>query len=590
MEFVPETARWARTSTKLLLVLLAALLVHSAWRVGPTYDEHYYIVSGLNYLELGDFSLNREHPPLLKMLMAAPIWGLWKLGLLEVVWPPEAVGLPWFPASFLFQLNASSLDLLLFLARLPMIALTLWMVAALASKVRTRFGPHAGLAALLLAGFNPNQLAHGHLAALDSGVTVLLLLATLAFVELLEAPGPRRALVAGLLFGLANLAKSTALVLGPATLGLALFVALRARNLRPLAWTLCVWFAGLGVFSLGYGFETKSLNEAWGDSHYISTGDGGEKVLFTQPLLERATAGLFGDTQPIPLFSALKGLDYQLEQSQKGHFSFYAGESLYPEDFVGGNPHPWYYAHVLLLKNPLPFLGLFALGLLVALCRGPGWNTLLLLAMFGFPALLFATFSTSKMLMGVRYLLPVIPFMAFVGASLAVRLPRLTLALAGLSALSGIAAHPHELMYYNLAAGGNDLRTGGPATSPVGDDWGQGVRAVGRYHQAHHAELEALGGLYYTPLSAAGPTGMGLLGVRPVERPVQGIVAVHALNYWRDTTSRTERTRKYAWLDAFEPFLVLDDSVYFFDTRPDAPVHEPGFDPVEAARRAASDS
>src|SRR5262245_58069512 len=57
------------------LVVLAqlALLVHAAWRVGPTYDEHYYVASGYAYWRTGDFALNREHPPLLKLLAGAPL-------------------------------------------------------------------------------------------------------------------------------------------------------------------------------------------------------------------------------------------------------------------------------------------------------------------------------------------------------------------------------------------------------------------------------------------------------------------------------------------------------------------------------------
>lgn len=675
-----QTSRRWQTLAILLLALLAGLLVHSAWRVGPTFDEHYYIASGLNYLEEGDFSLNREHPPLLKLMAAAPVWVLWKVGLLELVWPDHPSGLLSFPASLLFQLNVSSLDLIFFLSRLPLIALTLWMVVALWRKARKLFGEEAGLAAILLLGFNPNILAHGHLAALDAGVTAFILLATLAFVELLEAPSAKRLLGAGLLFGLANLAKSTALLLGPMMLVIALVRALQTRSAKPVAWTLGVWFTGLGLFSLGYGFETKSLNEAWGNPRYFSVvepdpvsaerdfpaelgsallawndartdadperleaacarlaelenapqelrkraaeallawpGEAHEAArvaaldtlawrsypdlaswrtwfqshresnwnqrIFSQPVLRHLVEGLFGSTRPVPLFSTLKGLDYQLHHAKDGHTTAYAGRViLAPEDFANGNPYPWYYTHVLGIKNPLPFLLLFVVGLFGALFLKPRWSSLQVAAYVVFPALLFYTFSASNMLMGVRYVLPVIPFLALIAASCARRFPRATLSLAGLAALTSVASHPHELMYYNIASGGNDLFDGGPSISVIGDDWGQGVRAVGRYVAENAEALEELGGLYYAPLTVAGPSTFGLERVHPMQHGVEGIVAVHALNFWRDCSKPESRERDYAWLDDLEPFRVLDGSVYLFDTRPE----NLGGDSVERATR-----
>ncbi|MFT7667910.1 MAG: 4-amino-4-deoxy-L-arabinose transferase-like glycosyltransferase [Planctomycetota bacterium] len=676
MDQEAQQARRIRLAATLLLALLAGLLAHSAWRVGPTFDEHYYISSGIRYLEGDGFALNREHPPLLKMLMAAPIWIFWKIGLLDVVMPSHAATMIGYPNAFIFQLNAGSVDLLFFLARLPMVCLALLLVVALWRKAHALFGAQAGLAAILLGGFNPNLLAHGPLATLDHGVTVLIFLAILSFVELLEKPGRQSALKTGVLFGLANLAKSTALLLGPGMLAIAIISAVRSRSLKPVLWTLVVWFAGLGVFSAGYGFEARSINEAWGSGPYIAdlmqseylsdrnqhavstdirsdlgqafeSGDdeaiasaylrfeelgaapenlrksaarvvlmsssekfavermqalealtwrscetlddwrewhtkyesaNWDRRIFTQPLIRNTLLSVFGVSRPIPLITSLKGLDYQFHHAKNGHPSYYAGTLLpSPKDFADGNPFPQFYSHILAIKNPLPFLALFLCGLVMALRRKCGWSALRLVAFVGFPMLLFYTFSVSKMLMGVRYVLPVIPFMALIGASFAKVKPRLTLGLASLSALLAVAAHPHELMYYNLAAGGSDLREGGPRISIVGDDWGQGVRAMGRYYEANKQEIEALGGLHYTPYTAAGPIAFGLAGVKPVQGRVEGIVAVHAVNYWRDCArSKANKKRDYAWLDEFEPFAVIDNSVYLFDTRRRAGGKKPG--------------
>ena len=674
METAPTSPSRLTQAARLLTVAMVLLLVHSAWRVGPTFDEHFYISSGFSYLQEGDFSLNREHPPLLKALMALPLWIGWKLGLLDLTWPTHGSALLSYPTSFFFILNGAHQQLNLFLARLPMIALTTWMVIVLARRARRQLGPAAELCAVLLVGFNPNVLAHGHIAALDGGVMALMFIATLAFVEMQEKAtagesSGKATLWAAVAFGLANLAKSTALLLGPITLVMAVVAAMRARNLRPLGLMLLVWFGGLGVFSFGYGFEAKSVNQAWGERHYIASegasqamADGDQVLatlrgdlsrtlqsdnesgasalyaqlkrfvgtdqelrkravglavydpgsrlsdvrmdvmetltqrsfgtldewrdwyaaartedwnvtLFTQPMIKALTAP-FGTTLPIPLFSALKGLDYQLAHAHEGHTTTYMGKPMFsPRDFANGNPYPEYYAHIMSIKNPLGFLVLFAMGL-VLLWRQK-WSAVQIAGFVFFPALLFYVFSTSNMLMGARYVLPVFPFLGFIGAAVAAHFPRFALGVAGLSAVMVTWHHPHELMYYNSIGGGNDLRTGGPSISPISDDWGQGVRAMGRFVEAHRDQLDALGGLHYVPMTPAGPMAFGLWGVSGDKGPGEGIYAVHALNYWRDSNDPETKARLYAWLDDYEPFMVIDDSIYLFDTRKGATGENP---------------
>src|SRR5262245_31246709 len=193
-----------------LLFAQAARLRHGAWRVGPTFDEHFYAAAGVAYWRDGALELNREHPPLLKLLAGLP------LVLAGAGYPAHALEARNFPVDFFYQRHAEDLDRNLFLARLPFCALTLATTVLVHRAARARFGERAALGAAALLALNPNVLAHGCLVSLDAGVTPFFFGAVLCFEAALRTATWAQRLGAAALFGLAHLAKFTALVLGEA--------------------------------------------------------------------------------------------------------------------------------------------------------------------------------------------------------------------------------------------------------------------------------------------------------------------------------------------------------------------------------------
>lgn len=573
--------RWAAAAIALLQL---ALSLHAAWRVGPTYDEHYYATAGVAYWREGRWSFNREHPPLAKLAIGLP------LALRsDLVWDEHALDRVSPPVRFFFQDNADELDRNLFLARLPVVLLTILCSLAIGGIAARRLGPVPGVVAQAAFAFCPNVLAQGSLAALDGPLMVAFFAAVWAFVRFLERPGPGRALVGGAAFGAAVLCKFTSLVLVPAFALLAALVALVRRERAPLVGTAAVFLVGLSTFWGAYGFEARSANEAVADPLLATASpDGGGSEtrdsvgrIFTQELLAAPLRRLFGDERPIPLLTALKGLDYQLEATGVGHKSAYLGRPVIAGDFRDGNPHPEYYLVLLAIKNALPWTLLVLAGG-VLLARDRGFSLEARLALLTAPLAVLALFATGNALMGVRYVLPVFPFFALWTASAARRFPRASLALVALATLSTLRVHPHYLMFYALPVGDR-----GPEISVVSDDWGQGVRAMGAFYRRNADALEAAGGLWYEPYSAADVRSLGLARARPLPAHpaawvdgapvVRGIVAVHALSYWRDVRPGTPRERRWAWLDAYEPFAVVDRSVYVYDTRAAPPGADPGW-------------
>lgn len=680
---------WDRRALAVVALSLA-LLVAGAWRVGPTFDEHYYVASGYLYWRTGSFGVNLEHPPLVKLLAGLPL-----LLAPDVWWRPEARDLVAFPRTWFFQFNGEHVDRNLFLARLPACLLTALLAWAVYRAARRLFSPRAAFFATAAFALSPSVLAHGRLAALDGGLAAFLFLAVASFAELAQGFTWRRLLVAGATFGLANLAKFTALLLVPFTLAVSVALAVRRRSARPLLACLATWLVGLSVFAAGYGFEALSVVEAWNRGNYLERpedlpplpptvdalvpalaqgglagedlrraaaaadvrgalsvvgealaagGDRGERALaalsglaggpgplrrdafaalldapldepakrpalaalsgvelagddlwrawfaasrdadwdgelFRVGWIEGLTRGALGDVRPIPLLTAFKGIDYQLDHAATGHQSYFRGRALLSrDDFADGNPFPWYYAVVLLVKSPVALVLASLAGLACALRpRGP-WTGVHVAVLVGFPALLVLAFSRGNALLGVKYVLPALPFAALWCAALCSALPRLGAALCAAAVLEGqvmlpeaAPAFPNELMYYNALAGGP---VGGPWTTVVGDDWGQDVRTVGRFHRRFERELRDAGGLWYAPYTRADPTVFGLADLRRPEPRVQGIVAVHAVDYYRGAA-------EHGWLADYRPFARLGWSVYLYDTR----VPPPGGDPLDAWER-----
>ena len=689
----PHVKRCHRAAAVILAVFLG-LLLHSAWRVGPTYDEHYYIASGHAYWEDGDFALNREHPPLLKLIMAAPL-RLYDDVVISDRWADQIS----FPRTFFYEQNAEHVDRNLFVARLPMCLLTTLCALLVYLAGSKLWGPKAGLIGLALFAFNPSVLAHGPLAALDAGVSCFFFAAALAFLALLERPSAFRAVIAGVAFGLANLAKFTSLTLVPIMGAVAALQCWRERSLAPARWTLLAWLGGLTVFAAGYGFEAKSINEAWGEPQYVADlgprdyadidldwlADRGEfhgltehhvqrirraqdektrtplfiaierlwkealadpdpyvataamqtlgelkigesdvrkhvfgillrterrldderrldiladlagrrypdfvaweqwykahryeswnRKIFTQHWIDALTRGIVGDAVPIPLLSAWKGIDYQLEHGKSGHTTYYKGRTLQPgRDFEDGNPSPEYYTGVMGVKNPLPWIVLVVVGIVLSFKPRERWGLLQIAILLGAPLALFALFSKGNALMGVKYLLPIFPFAALWIAAAVHAWPRLAAGLALVAVMESAfllpepaPSFPNELMYYNVLAGGP---VGGPSITVVGDDWGQDAPAVGQFLERYRGPISDAGGLYYDPYTRAELSGIGLAGVRRAFEQPRGIVAVNAVDYFR-------QRERYAWLRDFEPFLRIGWSVYVFDTREAAPGGNP---------------
>jgi 4-amino-4-deoxy-L-arabinose transferase-like glycosyltransferase len=165
----------------LLLAAVAALWLalafSSAARKSATLDEFPHIGAGLSYLAFGDFRMNPEHPPLVKVLAAIPVLLIDRPDLRttsgDLVIAPWADGLQnewgWY---CLFYLDRN-VDRRLLLARSAPILIGLlggWFVFLLGRELSRSCG--GGLFAALLLLFYPEYLGHARFVTFDVPMAV----------------------------------------------------------------------------------------------------------------------------------------------------------------------------------------------------------------------------------------------------------------------------------------------------------------------------------------------------------------------------------------------------------------------------------
>lgn len=594
----PAPGRLAvRVAVVALLALHAALLVHTARSNGETYDEPFYLLAGRSYWEDADVSLNREHPPLLKWLIGAPLaWA--DMELPRHVHTDSAT-----QRRFFAELNDP--DRVLWLGRLPMLVVGLLLGLVVFAVGRRFGGDGAGLLAMGAYVSQPALLGHAPLAALDLGAAAFGFAALAALGPARRAGGPWALLLAGVALGLGLGTKFSNLVLLPVVAGLLGLDAWRERSARPLGKVLVIGAIALSTLVVLYGAELRPRASL--DEHPRFAGADGA-ILGDERLA--AVLDVFGDGL-VPLPSLLEGVDAILGSSvDQGHPGFFRGEAG-----VGRN-WPDYYLVTLAVKTPvgLLLLLLMALPLLPWLPRRtPREEGALLL----FPLLVLLAFSTAKAQLGVRYVLPVcVLFAVLVGrlasldltrhrrlvarvvpvvlvvapvalalafperggwgtgvvlacalpAALAVwwwrvartgsdlrRVWRVVLGAGVLGAALEVAlVHPEHLVFSNAYAGGPER---GWRIQCVGDDWGQGTPSLARAQRE-----QGWPRLHYEPYSTGAPERFGLDARRwagaPLLTPASNLVAVHAAVYTREP-------ERMGLLEGLEPMAVVNGILVF---------------------------
>ena len=226
---------WVPCAVVALIIIQVVQFTFVVHRESLTFDEGDHTFSGYMMWKTGDYGLNPEHPPLVKLLAAVPTIGrnLWTPPLQGRFFKGEAYidGRDWLAR------NDGGSQRLVFRMRMMTGILAIGLSLVIFFATREFFGTGAALFALVIASFDPNLLAHSALVTTDMGVTCFLLASIYAFYGYVKKPGWWRLIVVAIAAGLLISTKHSGVLLAPILLVLILWEIATApggQRLQPL--------------------------------------------------------------------------------------------------------------------------------------------------------------------------------------------------------------------------------------------------------------------------------------------------------------------------------------------------------------------
>ncbi len=463
----------------LLLALFWWLAVSASTHWSQTSDELAHITAGYAYDKFGDFRMQPENGVLPQRIHGlAPLVLNARFSMDPVLWHNSTY---WQLGWDLFYGLGNPTDSMVFGARALNALFGVALGAFIFLVTRRWFGNHAGLVALGLFVLCPNFLAHSALATSDMAAALFLTVAPWFFWRHLARRDFTSSLLAGLMSGLALVAKFNGVLLVPIYLVLILAdVWLRcdrhrgrrlAGNLILVAWQAL--FAA-GVIWLFYGFRYATAAPgtptfeafAWPWDRFL------QRIGWKAYFIEVAR-----DWRLLPE-AWLYGLSTVLAGSM-ARPSFLAGEyslsgwwQFFPAMFLTKTPLALlFFTPVALVLGAVRFWRLESGARRERLTR---WMPLILTS-----AVVWLTALTSNLNIGHRHILAVYPVLFIAAGGLAAsggRWLALPLVLLVIQTVESFAIRPHYLAFFNPLGGGPAKAYRLVVDSSL--DWGQDLPAL----------------------------------------------------------------------------------------------------------------
>jgi len=524
-----------------ILALFFLILTASISDKYLTVDESVYITSGYSYLKTGDYRLNTEHPVFAKILYGLPLLAL------EPVLPTEKpnwqdsletgnVGANYGFAADFYSENPEQFSQIVLSSRLVAIALA--MLTALIAFLWSRelFGKKAAFLSLFLLVLSPTFIAHSRLATLDIAITCFIFTAFYFAYKFTKEKKFHWAFLSALFMSFASLTKFTALIFYPLML---IFI---IANSKPIE-------------------KIKKRKKYFEKPKKLILPLAVITIFIFLPLL-LANILYFSDPYPQPNYYGViparlvDGYTFIQNWVSQGRLGYLFGEM---HDFM-----PHYLLAAFLMKSTIPFIVLLFTALALQF-KKPNKKTLALLI----PALGFFLIVSlfSRFYLGVRYILPALPFLFVFCGSLAtkeriekIKEDKRLLALIAVLLLwhftTSLLIFPNYLAYFNEFIGPEN---GAQYLSDSNLDWGQDLILFQKFME--EKGIERINFIYF---------GWPFYNNRdfpqayysPSCEPINESFAISA-------TIMNGRTRDefecYVWVRELTPTAQIGYSIYYFE-------------------------
>jgi 4-amino-4-deoxy-L-arabinose transferase-like glycosyltransferase len=479
---ISQQRKWLWPAVIALLILQAVQALYIVHRESLTFDEDNHMFAGYMMWKAGDYGLNPEHPPLVKLLATLPI-------LHEPLWIPPQQGRDFKTEAYLggrdwLAHNDGASQRLVFRMRVSAELLALLLALTVFLAAREWFGDTAGLVALLLLVFDPNILAHSALVTTDVGVSLFFLASIFTFYRYITRPTLIRLGLTGIAVGLLLATKHSGILIAPMLLLLIAWEILtapkpeRARTaLRLAGAAAAITIVSVIVLWSFYGFRYVARPAGLQLSTSLHDYAAPLNHLQSTAVLTIARLHLLPE-------SYLMGL-VDVKRMAEFYPTFIFGK-------VYAHGQWWYFPAVILIKTTLGLLVLLALTTFAALTGKLQKRRELIYILV--PALVYLAIAiASGMNIGARHLLPMYVLLTIFAAAGVVTLARINRGWAVVCTLL-VAAHivsslmvfPNPIAYANEAMGGP--KNVHNLLSDANVDWAQQLLQVKQWQDRHPSE------------------------------------------------------------------------------------------------------
>ncbi|MDD5547478.1 MAG: glycosyltransferase family 39 protein [Candidatus Pacebacteria bacterium] len=497
--------------------MASVLMIGASRSDSAVMDELAHIPAGYGYVKYNDYRLNPEHPPLVKILSATPLaFQNLNFPTDKASWTTDVNGQWSAGAQFLYE-SGNDADKILFWSRIGPILLTLLLILGVYGGARELMGRWWALLPALFIALSPNFLAHGHYVTTDVAAAFGIFFSIMLFLKFLSQPSKKLLFAAGIAFGVAQLAKFSAVLLIPYFLLIIstfyLVSVLRnwkqtdsqarlkrfgIRFIRYFKALFIIFIIGYILVYIIYALTTFNYpaSKQLSDSQFILQS-------FSPHILAEIDFWMIQHSITKPFAEYFLGVLMVLQRSAGGNTAYFMGE-------VSGGGWWYYFPLVFAMKESLAILIVIALAFLLSMRNMlrnifGGFSKILSktkeyltihfteFSMLMFVIIYWAYSMKSPLNIGFRHLIPTLPFIYILAAGAikkwtssisqhsfiqTLKYPFIFIILAWLIA-NAFISYPYYLSRFNELAGGT--YGGYKYVTDSNFDWGQDLKRLQKF-------------------------------------------------------------------------------------------------------------